>query len=154
MDQGGREARQVGEELRVLGPLAPCRRGAVALVFSYEADWQFGIQPHAADFRWLRLAFEVYSALRRLGVDIDIVPPDADFTGYSLVVAPSLPILSDELVSALERSGAVVMFGPRTGSRTPEGHIPSTLPPGPLARRLPFKVTRVESLGATSAAPY
>lgn len=146
LDLGGREANQVAQELRGVGELQPCRRSKAALVFSYEADWQFGIQPHAHGFQWLQLAFECYSALRRLGVDIDIVDPSADFTGYALVVAPSLPILREETLAALEASGAVVLFGPRTGSRTPEGHIPANLPPGPLHRRMPLKVTRVESL--------
>ena len=146
LDQGGAEAGEVAAELAALGELEPCRRAKVALVFSYEADWQFGIQPHAKGFRWLQLAFEMYSALRRLGLDVDIVPPDADFTGYRLVVAPSLPILDEATLADLAASGATVLFGPRTGSRTRDGHIPADLPPGLLQSRLPLKVTRVESL--------
>jgi beta-galactosidase len=146
LDRGGTEAGEVAAEVVALEGLAPCGRAPVALVFSYEADWHFGIQPHAKGFRWLQLAFEMYSALRRLGLDVDIVAPDADFSGYALVVAPSLPILDDATLDALAASRAVVLFGPRTGSRTREGHIPADLPPGPLQRRLPVKVTRVESL--------
>lgn len=146
LDRGGEEAHAVARELGEMGALAACSRAPVALVFSYEADWQFGIQPHAQGFRWLQLAFEMYSALRRLGLDVDIVPPDADFSGYALVVAPSLPILEPSTLEALAASGAVVLFGPRTGSRTREGHIPAVLPPGPLQARLPLRVSRVESL--------
>lgn len=146
LDRGGEEAHAVARELGEMGALAACSRAPVALVFSYEADWQFGIQPHAQGFRWLQLAFEMYSALRRLGLDVDIVPPDGDFTGYALVVAPSLPILEPSTLEALAASGAVVLFGPRTGSRTREGHIPAALPPGPLQARLPLLVSRVESL--------
>lgn len=146
LDQGGVEAAEVAAEVAGLGDLAPCGPAAVALLFSYEADWQFAIQPHAQGFRWLQLAFEMYSALRRLGLDVDILPPDADLTGYALVIAPSLPMLSEATLAALEASGAVVLLGPRTGSRTPEGHIPANLPPGPLQARLPVRVTRVESL--------
>ncbi|WP_430424787.1 beta-galactosidase [Phenylobacterium sp.] len=146
LDRGGEEAHAVARELGEMGAPAACSRARVALVFSYEADWQFGIQPHAQGFRWLQLAFEMYSALRRLGLDVDIVPPDGDFTGYALVVAPSLPILEASTLVALTASGAVVLFGPRTGSRTREGHIPAVLPPGPLQARLPLRVGRVESL--------
>ena len=81
-----------------------------------------------------------------LSLDVDFVAPDGDFTGYRLVVAPSLPILEPQTLQRLENSGAKVLFGPRTGSRTVDGHLPDTLPPGPLADRLPIKVTRVESL--------
>lgn len=146
LDRGGEEAAEVAAELAGIGTLQPCARAAVALIFSYEADWQFGIQPHARGFRWLELAFEMYSALRRLGLDVDIVPPDADLRGYRLVVAPSLPILDETTLEALAASGAVVLFGPRTGSRTRDGHIPANLPPGPLQAHMPVRVARVESL--------
>ena len=146
LDVGGADAGAVASELTRIGDLEPCGRASVALVFSYEADWQIGIQPHARGFHWLQLAFEMYSALRRLGLDVDILPPDADFAGYALIVAPSLPILDAATLQSLAASGAVVLFGPRTGSRTREGHIPADLPPGPLQARLPLRVTRVESL--------
>jgi len=144
--EGAVEARQVAGEMAAIGDLAPCRQADVALVFSYEADWHLQIQPQGRGFNWLILAFEAYSALRRQGLDVDIVEPDADFGGYKLVVCPSLPILAPETLDRLEASGAVVLFGPRTGSRTPEGHIPADLPPGVLQTRMPFKVSRVESL--------
>ncbi|WP_411287893.1 beta-galactosidase [Phenylobacterium sp.] len=146
LDVGGREAGAVAAELKTVGELLACAPAGVALVFSYEADWQFGIQPHGKHFRWLQLAFEMYSALRRVGLDVDIVPPDADFTGYALVIAPSLPMLAETTLAALASSGAVVLFGPRTGSRTRDGHIPANLPPGALQSRLPLRVIRVESL--------
>jgi beta-galactosidase len=146
LDQGGREAAAVAGELERMGSLAPCGRAQVALVFSYEADWQIAIQPHARGFRWLALAFDAYSALRRLGLDVDFVEPGADLRGYHLVIVPSLPTLQPPALQALEDSGAVVLLGPRSGSRTSHGHIPPELPPGPLQKRLPFKVVRVESL--------
>ena len=146
LDRGGEEAAQVARELAELGPLEACGRADVALIFSYEADWQIGIQPHAKGFRWLELAFETYAALRRAGLDVDFVPPDADLTGYRLVVAPSLPILEPATLDAIAASGAVALFGPRTGSRTREGWIPPGLSPGPLKDRMPLTVTRVESL--------
>lgn len=146
LDRGGLEAAEVAGELAQVGSLQPCGRARVALIFSYEADWQFKIQPHAKGFGWLQLAFETYSALRRLGLDVDFVPPDGDLGGYDLVVAPSLPILDPATLAALAASGAVVLFGPRTGSRTRDGHIPANLPPGPLQSHLPIRVARVESL--------
>ncbi|OXE35146.1 MAG: beta-galactosidase [Phenylobacterium zucineum] len=146
LDQGGLEALRVAQELKTLGDLAPCRRSKVALVFSYEADWLTKIQPHGRGFRALFLAFETYSALRRAGLDVDMVAPDGDMAGYRLIMVPTLLVLSDEVVARLAGSGAVVVCGPRTGSRTPEGHIPANLGPGPLQAHLAAKVVRVESL--------
>ena len=146
LDQGGMEARQVAGELKAMPELGPCKRAKVALVFSYEADWVTKIQPHGRGFRALNLAFETYSALRRAGLDIDMIAPDGNFADYALVVAPTLPTLSEETVENLKSSGAVVLMGPRTGSRTRDMHIPPTLGPGPLQAVLPIKVSRVESL--------
>ena len=145
-DLGAAEARQVAKELARLGDIGPSAKAKVALMFSYEAAWHLRVQPQGEGFGWIRLAFAVYSALRGRGLDVDFVPPDGDFSGYSLVVCPSEPMLGADTIAALERSGATVLFGPRTGSRTPDGRIPDNLPPGPLQARLPIKVLRVESL--------
>jgi beta-galactosidase len=146
LDQGGREAAVVARELKAVGELGPCGRARVALVFSYEAEWHLSIQPQGGGFHWIPLAFEAYAALRRLGLDVDIAAPDADLAGYGLIVCPSLPMLREETLARLDAAEGLVLVGPRTGSRTVDGHIPPELPPGPLQSRLPMKVTRVESL--------
>lgn len=145
-DVGTHEARAVAQELAAVGALSPCAKADVALVFSYEADWLFQIQPQGADFRWLRLAFETYTALRRLGLDVDLVDPRDDLSGYKLVVAPSLPIAPDGFAERAAASGAVLLFGPRSGSKTPNVAIPEGLPPGPLSALTGARVLRVESL--------
>ena len=89
---------------------------------------------------------EFYAALRRRGFSIDILPTNAPLDGYSLIVAPSLPVLDDDLVDRLSATQAQVIVGPRTGSKTCDLHIPAGLPPGLLQKLLPLRVTRVESL--------
>jgi beta-galactosidase len=118
----------------------------VALVFDYEAKWLFEVQPQGADFHYPRFAFEYYSALRALGLDVDIVPAHAPLDGYKLVVVPPLPVVPDDFADRLARSGAQVVLGPRTGSKTRDLQIPSNLPPGALADLLSARVWRVESL--------
>ncbi|HZG09493.1 MAG TPA: beta-galactosidase [Allosphingosinicella sp.] len=135
------EVAAVAAELRRL-PDAKPRPAPVALLFSYEAQWMLGIQPQGEAFGPLRLAFEFYTAVRALGLDVDILPPDADLTGYQLVIAPSLPVIDDKLAAG----PAHMLFGPRSGSKTREFQIPADLPPGPLQQRLPLRVTAVESL--------
>lgn len=146
LDTGGAEAVAVARELAQVGDLAGCSRATVALVFSYEADWSLSIQPQGQGFHWLQQAFELYGALRRQGFDVDIVPPDADFSDYGLVVCPSLPHVPAGMLERVEAGGGLVLFGPRTGSRTEDGWIPEGLAPGPLRERLPMRVVRVESL--------
>jgi beta-galactosidase len=144
------EVADVAAELRRL-PAAQPGRAQVALLFSYEAQWMLGIQPQGEAFDPLRLAFEFYTAVRALGLDVDILPPDADLSGYQLIIAPSLPVIDDKLAAG----PAHMLFGPRSGSKTLDFQIPGELPPGPLQQRLPLRVTAVESLcpGYSEAVP-
>jgi len=139
------EVREVARELGFL-PAQATTRADVALLFDYGAKWLMDIQPQGADFDYFHLVLDFYGALRRKGLDVDVISPDAPLDGYRIIVAPSLPIISPDLVDRLAASGAEVVIGPRTGSKTDTLHIADGLPPGHLQRLLPLRVTRVESL--------
>lgn len=142
---GLHEAVQAWRDIAGLGPTgAPPR--SVALLFAYDADWVTKIQPQGAELSALWAGFECYSALRRLGLDVDIVPPDADLDGYALCVIPCLPIVSAPLIDRLARFAGQIVIGPRSGSRDDDFAIPRDLPPGLLQRLFPGKVVLVESL--------
>ncbi|WP_321924355.1 beta-galactosidase [Paraburkholderia guartelaensis] len=157
-DLGSAEAARVAEEIGAV--LAAAKGGRdfdvktpVALVLDYEAKWLFEIHPQGADFHYPRFAVEYYSALRALGFDVDIVSLHAPLDGYRLVVVPPLPIVPDDFAQRLANSGAQVVIGPRTGSKTVDLQIPANLPPGPLAALLPLRVWRVESLRPNISEP-
>ncbi len=139
------EVKKVSEELQRVS-LPPTERGPIALLFDYEAAWVFGVQPHGERVFYSDLVFRFYTALRRLGFDIDILPQGASLKEYKLVVVPSLPIVSERVLSSLQGVKGMVVFGPRSGSKTENFHIPSSLPPGLLQAILPLRVTGVESL--------
>ncbi|ULR40229.1 beta-galactosidase [Thermus sp. NEB1569] len=144
-DQGFFEARRVAEELTALA-LPPVAQAPVALVYDPEAAWVYEIQPQGAEWSYLDLVYLFYSALRRLGLDVDFVPPGASLKGYALIVVPSLPIVRGEALKAFQEAEGLVLFGPRSGSKTETFQIPKELPPGPLQALLPLRVVRVESL--------
>jgi beta-galactosidase len=145
-DVGGEEARQVAAETRGHRLPPPLRPGAG------RTDLQLRGRLAAADpaagpqLAVVEVDLRVVLGLRQLGLDVDIVPPDAALDGYRMVVAPSLPVVDDRLVDRLAALDAPVLLGPRSGSKTRDVHIPAELPPGPLQRLLPLKVVRVESL--------
>lgn len=146
LSAGGREAEIVGRELATLGPLPAVQKAQVALVYDYEAAWVTRIQPQGADFRYHELAFRWYEAVRKLGLDVDFVPPGAVLEGYDLVLVPSLPIVSEAAAQALQAATGTVVLGPRTGSKTRNFSIPSNLPPGPIATLAGVRVVAVSSL--------
>ncbi len=139
--------KQVSEELACFAGAVETTRSDVALVFDYESQWAWQIQPQGQDFSYLNLIMAFYRALRRLGVSVDVVPPTPDaVSGRKLVVMPALFAPSDELVDMLAKEKPVVITGPRAGSKTPNFTIPGELPPGNLRRLIDITVRRVESL--------
>lgn len=138
------EARTVASELEQLGETQP-HSARIGLVFDYEATWLFEAHPQGAGWSYPALAFQWYSAARRLGFDIDIVPPNGDFSPYDIVLVPSAPVLDQSWIERLRSSKAQFLFGPRTGSKTQSLTIPDNLAPGLLQELLPVKVSHSES---------
>jgi beta-galactosidase len=138
------EAMQVARELAEM-PDVGTARADVALVFDYASDWAWQIQPQGRGFHYFWLAFHMYKGLRRLGLNIDIVPPDtADLSSYKIVVGPGLMTLSDPLKSALAAYQGAALLGPRTNSKSADFAIPVPLPPN--LPGLVATIARVESL--------
>jgi beta-galactosidase len=138
------EARQVARELAQL-PEVEEARAPVALVFDYASAWAWTVQPQGAGCDYFRLVFEVYRGLRKLGLSVDILPPDtADLGGYRMVLVPGLVTLSPALLNAIARTEAQVILGPRTGAKTAALSIPVPLPPA--IPGLDVTVARVETM--------
>ncbi|MDE9449823.1 beta-galactosidase [Aliiroseovarius sp. Z3] len=141
---GRAEARQVAEELRNAQSVQPTQ-APVALIFDYQADWAWATQPHGVGLNYFGLIFDHYRALRRVGVSVDILPPDTrDFDGFAVVLAPGLIHLDPDLADALSNADAHVVYGPRTAARDQYFNIPDPLPPA--IPKLNLTVSRIESL--------
>jgi beta-galactosidase len=114
-------------------PEAPDRRThghhAGAIVYDYEAHWITAIQPQGEDFRYSELVFRWYETIRRLGLDVDFVPPGATLENYPVVLVPTLPHVTVSAERAFAAATGMVAFGPRSGSKTRHFSIPEELPP-------------------------
>src|SRR5690606_35456929 len=92
------------------------------------------VQPHSARASYVRQTMLFYSALRSLGIDVDIRHPDHDLSGYALIVAPALQLMGKERADHLASyaNETRLVFGPRTAYRTPTGRVQEDGQPGPL----------------------
>ncbi len=145
------EARRVADEMTAL-PEGGAETAPVALVFDYESCWAWEIQPQGAGFDHFRLVFETYRACRALGLDIDILPPDAaPGDGHRLVLVPGLFRADAARMARWVESGAVCLFGPRFASKTDDFAIPVPLPPA--IPGLDVTVAHVETFRADSPRP-
>lgn len=148
------EARQVAEEIKTtgIGGEAGCAR--VAIVYDYESEWAWQIQPQAKGFSHHAHVRAVYVPLRKRGVDVDILSPQTDdFSGYDIVVIPALFAWNDSLRAAMENFEGHLLIGPRSGAKTGNFTIPAALPPGLPQNLLDAKVIRVDSINPAFALP-
>ena len=142
--QAFHEATQVMHELRDLPQVAQ-GQAPVALVFDYAAVWAIAVQPQGQGQDCFQQVFGTYRALRRMGLSVDILPPDcADLGGYKAVFAPGAVTLTEPFKAAIGHASGIVVLGPRSNSRTAEMAIPVPLPPA--IPGLDVTVSRVESL--------
>ncbi len=141
------EVAQVARELRQLDAKTETTRSAIALIFDYESVWAWDAQRQGQDFSYYELIFSFYRGLRRAGLSVDLCPPSAQaIADRKFIVAPGLFSACDDFVAALQESCAVVLLGPRAGSKTANFHIPANLPPGAFRELVDVRVTRAESL--------
>jgi len=155
-DQAAHEVRQLHDDLQLLyretdlqeSSLtgAPMTLASVALVFDYSGDQMQRIQPQGDNYDPLGWVQAIYTALRRSGVDVDIVCQSDDLSSYKLVVLANVMAVESPLLQQLSKFKGHVVIGPRCGSKTVEHAIPPALPPGDLQTLLPVRITRVESL--------
>ncbi|QGM44409.1 beta-galactosidase [Methylocystis heyeri] len=140
-------AGEIAQELNRMEARAESARAPIALAFDYESAFAWRIQPQGQDFSYFDLVSAFYRALRKLGLSIDVVPPaPEEMKGRKMILAPGLFAARPELAAAMAQSGALVLLGPRSGSKTKDFQIPLALPPGDFGSLLGVKVRRVESL--------
>jgi beta-galactosidase len=120
----------------------------VVLLHDYESLWIYDAQPHHADASYWRQTALFYSALRSLGVDVDVRHPDHDLDGYDLVVAPAIQLVGEERAEYLEEAAQNALFlaGPRFAYRTSTGRVHEDGQPGPLTNLLGCKLQNVDAM--------
>ena len=117
----------------------------VALMFDYDADAAWAVQPHGVGLSYFGLVFDWYRACRKLGLSVDILPASArDFEGYQLVLVPGMMHVPDDLKAALDGAAGQVIVGPRSAARDAHFCIPTPLPPAWPGSDL--AVSRVQSI--------
>lgn len=140
------EAMQVAQELKTVGITGIVRKARVALVFDYQSEWAWQIQPQAKGFTHSGHVRIIYAAFRKHGIDVDILGPDtSSFADYDIVVIPALFAWSDALRTAIQNFDGQLLIGPRSGSRTMNFEIPQHLAPDLPRDLLDLRVIRVDS---------
>lgn len=117
------EIKLINHDLKKYGD-TPKPKAQVGLIFDYESQWAWEVQPQGKEFDYFRLVYDFYCGLRRLGVDVDILPPNGEgLDDYDCILVPGLFSLNDELQQSLSSYSGELLLGPRTHSKTSDFHI-------------------------------
>jgi beta-galactosidase len=99
-----RESVELGRDLEALDEIRGSRVDApVALVVDWHAWWASELSAHpSSELKYLDVLRDVHSAFWRLGVTADVVHPTDDLSRYSLVVVPTLYVVDDPTITAID----------------------------------------------------
>jgi beta-galactosidase len=120
LPHGGRETRtyreveELGNELRKLAAIrGSILRAEAALVIDWENLWALELEPRPARISYSEIVRSYYRALYEAEAAVDIVSPEAELTGYKLVIAPALylvrPGVKERLESFVENGGTLIV---------------------------------------------
>jgi beta-galactosidase len=92
-----REVVDLGASLGAIAEVAGSQvRAEVAIVVDWDARWAAELDSHpTSDLEYLDRHLAIYRALWDAGVVVDMVGPEADLTGYRLVLVPTLYLVTD-----------------------------------------------------------
>jgi len=101
-----RDVAEIGKQLatlekQTLGTRVPAR---VALLFSWPNWWNLEYRPSLSQaLNYLEEVLHHYQALWEQNIAVDVISPDHEFSGYDLVIAPLLNMVSKRQAEAIER---------------------------------------------------
>ena len=121
----------------------------IAFIYDYHSLWALRIQPGFQGNSYQQAIGRYYNALFRAGVNVDMIPPAADFSKFKIVFAPDLYILPDELAERLNsfvENGGILVTDCRTGIKDETGLAHPRVLPGYLSRSLGIRIEEYEAI--------
>jgi len=130
--QTGTEVKRLKDVLEGTHPVSQA-----ALLVSPDTRWAFNVQTLVKGFDYNGQLHRYYDSLRRQGVNVDVVFPQGDLSAYKVVVAPSLFVLTPDLVRKLTNfvaGGGTLVLTYRSGVKDEHNVFTDQTLPGPLAQ--------------------
>nr|WP_221262805.1 beta-galactosidase [Sphingomonas kyeonggiensis] len=145
IQQIGREMKAASPALAGTTPVSP-----VAILQDYPSRWAIDFQLHHKDYDQIETLLDYYQPLKDALGAVDVVEAaEAPLSGYKLVVAPSLNVITDATAKRLTdyvRGGGHLILGPRSGMKDEYNRLDTVRQPGPLAELLGGQVEQFYAL--------
>jgi len=139
-----KEAMRIASEVHRIVPQVEGSRviSPVAIIYDYDNIWAnyayqgtFSIYRETPMYDYPGEILRFYRAIKRLGINVDIVRPTDDFTNYRAVIAPLMYIVSDETVRNIKKyveEGGTFIAGFRFGIKDENSNMVKAVLPGKL----------------------
>lgn len=124
--------------------------GSVAIMLDYESAWAIDSTSMGWDPDYFAHVRALYSLLRRMGVPVQLLHPDANLAPFDMVIAPMQFVCTNALAKKLKvytHDGGTVLVSAPAGYRSPVNTCLESPPPGPLTELLSVEVTEHDVLG-------
>ncbi len=148
------EVQQIGEEFAKAAPVlaGTTVKSEVAVLQDYPSRWAINWQRHNQKFDPQASILSFYGPLHALARSVDMVSDTAPLSGYKLVVAPALNVITPEAARNLEayvRGGGHLVLGQRSGMKDEDNGLWPQRQPGPLGALLGARVAQWYALDTT-----
>ncbi len=98
-----REVRELGQELKnIKSIIGSIQKPQVAILYNAESHWALSLPSKPASIDTIQCIETWHKAFWNDHIDLDIVHPDDDLSGYKLIVAPALFMLSQTQANKIE----------------------------------------------------
>lgn len=143
--RGWQRTLAMGADLQALAPVAGHTTPAqVAIMLDWDSWWALEVDQHpSALVTWRELVRAWYEPLWNANVTVDFVPVDADLSGYRVVLAPNLYLMSDETgdnIRSFVRGGGTLVSGFFSGIVDGNDHVPPGKYPAGLREVLGLQI--------------
>lgn len=147
-----REVAQLGKELESFGTktLGSENLSDVGLIFDWENYWalEYTSGP-SEDLKYVEQIHKYYNYFYERNISVDMIPVDADFSQYKMVVAPVLYMVKEGMKEALEsfvKNGGILITTYMSGIVDQSDNVHLGGYPGPLRDMAGVWVEEIDAL--------
>ena len=147
-----REVAQLGAELESFGDrtLGSRNEAEVGLIFDWDNYWalEYTSGP-SEDLKYVDQIHQYYQYFYKKNIGVDMIPVDADFSKYKIVVAPVLYMVKDGMKEALEnfvKNGGILIITFMSGIVGQSDNVYLGGYPGPLREMAGVWVEEIDAL--------
>lgn len=147
------EIKQMGQEITAVGEqiVGSALKPRVAMLLSYDARFAFQIQQNNPQFNYPDHFLNYYRGFFMDQIPVEIVAPTDDLSGYDILVAPALHLVTDDLAAKLTtfvEAGGTLLVTLRTGVKDDANAVVNLPLPGLLAKICGVEVEEYDSLAS------